>query len=242
VVEPFVLKNEPAYPILCQGTHGAYSSGGVPHAYLICPEGKVLWSGHPASLSDGDLEGHLKAVDKANRVSTWAFTIQKQLPEIPASLSGLDKMLVKMQFGAALKKVDAVLAKAEGDEKTAVEAVHEFVAKKGTEGLEKAANLARDGKPYKAFVLYGEIESLYKGHDFSAQAKNAAKALTSDKATGLEIAAAEKLAEARKAMALEKDPEDKLKVLKPVLSKKYEETEAGKEAAKLAAELEGQAK
>lgn len=241
-MEPFVLKNSPVYPILCQAQSGAYSSGGVPHAYLVGADGKVLWSGHPGTLNDGDIEEHLKGVEKPNRVSTWAFTLQKQLPEMPASLAGVDKMLLKMQFGPALKKVETVLAGLAGDEKATVEGVRDWIAKRATEGFDKAANLARDGQPYRAFLALGEIETLYKGHDHSKRAKDLAKALESDKVSGLEIDASAKLVEIKKAMALEKDPEDQLKCLKPLLSKKYADTAAGKEAATMASDLEASVK
>lgn len=237
-VQQFVDKHGAKYPILYEAQSGAYSSGGVPHAYLIGSDGKIAWAGHPAGLQHDEIEAQLKKVEKAHRVSTWAFVLQKQMPAVPSAMSGVDKLLEKMQFGAALKKVEAALPKLEGDDKTAGEALREFIAHSGTRGIEKAAEMAREGQPYQAFLQYEQVEERYKGHDLAKQAKDAAKALESDKAAGLEIDAGEKLAGIKKEMASENSADGKLKLLKPLLSKKYAETAAGKEAAKLAADVE----
>jgi hypothetical protein len=237
-VDGFVEALKPIYPILCEASTGAYSTGGVPQAYLIGADGTVVWQGHPAGLKDDDIEEHLKKLEKGDRVSTWAFTLSRQLPPVPEKLAGAQKMLEDMKFGAALKSVEGALARLEGDEKAAGEAVRDWIAKRGRDGIEKAATLHRDGQVYKAFLKYEELEELFKGHDLSKEAKNAAKALKSGKETGLEIKASEKLEQVKKDMAGEKDPEDKLKCLKPLLAKKYADTAAGKEAAKLAEELE----
>ena len=73
-------------------------------------------------------------------------------------------------------------------------------------------------------------------------AKAEIKVLKGDKAHALEIKASEKLEKLKKEMREERKPADKLKVLKPLLSKKYAETLAGKEAAEIAEDLEAKIK
>ncbi len=239
-MDPFVEKYEPIYPILCQagGQLGEYSTGGVPAAYLIGADGKVLWQGHPGDLGDDKIETHLKDVAKKDRVSTWAFVISKSLPPVPDKLSSVQKLLVKMKFGGALKKVESTLPRLEGDDQEAGEAIRAWIEGVGTKGLRVAAAFVEDGQIYKGYLEYEKIEERFKGHDLAKQAKTAAKALKSDKAHALEIKASGKLAKIKKEMAGERKSGDKLKCLKPLLSKKYAETLAGKEAAKLAADLE----
>lgn len=237
-VEAFVAEFDAKFPIQVKAASGDYSTGGVPQAYLIGPEGTILWEGNPAGLSGGTLEEHLKEVEKDNRVSTWSFTLNKVLPPIPDKLKAARKDLDKMKFGSALKKVESVVEKLEGDDKANGETLRDWIAKRGDEPMEKAATLVREGDVYAAYKLYGQVEEDFKGHGLSKQAKDAAKALTKDKAHKLEIKAGEKLDEAKAAMREEKKPEDKLDCLKGVLSKKYAETKAGKEAAAIAETLE----
>jgi len=240
VVEPFVTETEAAYPILCQGRGqiNDYATESVPTAYLIEADGKVAWRGHPGDLQDSDIEEHLKKVDKALRVPSAVYLIKRSLPPIPEKLSAMEGLIEKMKFGDALKKTEAALAKMEGEEQEAGEKLREWLANRATQGLEKAAAFVEEGQIYKGFRLYEEIEDQFKGHDLSKQAKDAAKALKSDKQNALEIKASEKLEKIKQEMAGERKAEDKLKCLKPLLAKKYEETLAGKQAAAMAADLE----
>lgn len=236
-VQTFVEKYEAIYPILYKGQTGAYSTGGIPSAYLIAPDGTVAWQGHPASLGSDEIETALKQVAKPDRVSTWAFALSRQLPEMPDSLAGIKKLLVKMKFGAALKKVESTVAKLEGAEKEAGEAVRAWIAKSGEDGLEKAGELVRENQIYKAYLMYGDIEDRFKGHGIAKQAKGAAGAIKKDKAQKAELKASEKFEKIKKEMRGERKVEDKLDCLKPMLSKKLADTLAGKQAAKMAEDL-----
>jgi hypothetical protein len=217
---------------------GQYSTGAVPAAYLIGGDGKIVWSGNPGALKDDLVETQLKELDDEHQVSTWSFMIAKSLPVIPAKLAGITKLLEKKKFGGALKKVESALPKLEGGDQEAGEQIRAWIEGVGTKGIEDGAAFVADGKIYKGFLEYEKVEDWFKGHDLAKQAKTAAKALTSDKANGLEIKASEKLVKIKKEMAGERKAEDQLKCLKPLLAKKYAETLAGKEAAELAAGLE----
>lgn len=239
-MQAFVDELGATYPIFAQtgGGLNAYSTGGVPSAYLISAEGKVVWQGHPASLSEDLIEAELKAIEKDRRISTWAFNITRTMPEVPEALSSHTKNIIKGKFGASLKAVEKAVEKLEGDEKAQGEALRDWLAGVATGRMEKAAGMVTDGQVYAGFKIYGEVEDLFSGHDLGKTAKEAAKALEKDKATGLEIKASETLEKIKKEIAGERKAEDKVKLLKPLLSKKYEETAAGKEAAKLAGEFE----
>ena len=210
----------------------------MPSASLIGPDGTVVWQGHPGSLSDDEIETQLEEVEKANRVSTWAFLISSQIGALPDALKGVKKLLEKMKFGAALKKVEATLGKLEGDDAEAGERVRAWIAQSGEGGIEAASGLVRDGQIYKAYLKYEEIEDRFKGHDLSKQAKAAGGALKKGKETKLEIKASKKLEDIKTEMRGERKAEDQLALLKPMLSKKYADTLAGKQAAEMAAELE----
>jgi hypothetical protein len=238
-VQAFVDQLGATYPIFAQaGGTGPYSTGGVPSACLISAEGKIVWAGHPGSLSEDQIDTELKNVDKDRRISTWAFNLTRTMPEVPEALDKDAKNLMKGKFGATLKSVEKAVEKLEGDDKAKGEALRDWISGVATKRMETAAGLVSDRQVYAGFKMYGEIEELFNGHDLGKQAKDAAKALEKDKVNGLEIKASEKLEEIKKEIANERKAEDKLKCLKPLLAKKYEETAAGKEAAKMAEELE----
>ena len=240
-VDGFVDELGPEYPILVRAQSAAYSTGGVPNAYLISANGTILWHGHPGTLQDDDIEAGLKDVAKEDRVSTWSFTLAKQIPTVPDKLSGAMKDLEKKKFGKALKEVESKLEKLEGADKEAGQTMRDWIAKNASTEMERADKLVEEKQIYKAYLLYGDLEERFKGHEVSKQAKAKAKDLKKGKETGLEIKASEKLEKVKAEIRGERDAEHKLKALKPMLSKKYAETMAGKQAAELAKELESKA-
>jgi len=44
---------------------GPFMGNGVPRTYVVGPDGKILWKGHPASLNSGVLKDALKGVKKS---------------------------------------------------------------------------------------------------------------------------------------------------------------------------------
>ncbi|MHC5050402.1 MAG: peroxiredoxin family protein, partial [Planctomycetota bacterium] len=59
-VGEFVIANAITYPVGIAKKTQDYGSGGIPHAYLISPAGKVVWDGHPAALQNGQIEKLLR--------------------------------------------------------------------------------------------------------------------------------------------------------------------------------------
>ncbi len=232
-IEAFVAKHDAKYPIFCSTKVNDYSGTGIPRVALISADGKVLFVGSPSGVSNSMIERALKDVSKPNRISTWAFTINKALPDVPEKMSAVVKDLAKKKFGAALKRAEGIAPKLEGDDKANGDTVVEWIRKRATDNMDQAATLVSEGKIFAAHNLYETIEDEFKGHALSKEAKAACKELLSDKANKLEVKAGEKFealkAEARK----ERTAEKKIDVLKAMLSKKYAETEAGKAAAKL---------
>ena len=207
-VQAFVDQLGATYPIFAQtgGGLNAYSTGGVPSACLISAEGKIVWAGHPAALSEDQIDAELKSIDKDRRISTWAFNLTRTMPEVPESLDKDAKNLMKGKFGATLKSVEKAVEKLEGDEKAKGEALRDWIAGVATKRMETAAGLVGNNQVYAGFKMYGEIEDLFNGHDLGKQAKDAAKALEKDKETGLEIKASEKLEEIKKDPSLRRIP------------------------------------
>lgn len=61
IVKDFQKGTPMNYPNgIAKGLVQKYGVSGIPHAFLIGKDGKLLWSGHPMQLTDAILEGALK--------------------------------------------------------------------------------------------------------------------------------------------------------------------------------------
>ncbi|MBK8098960.1 MAG: TlpA family protein disulfide reductase [Planctomycetes bacterium] len=56
-VRPFAEQNGMTWPVaVAEGAMKAWQVRGVPHAFLIGPDGKIAWTGHPGALQDKNIE------------------------------------------------------------------------------------------------------------------------------------------------------------------------------------------
>ncbi len=219
-IEGFIEEFDAKYPILVDAGNAMddYGAGGYPSPFLIAPEGAVVWAGHPAGLTNEIIEEHIGGV--------------QLLPEIPKSLRSVEKDMKKGKYGGALKKVEALITKGKlpDEDKDIAEKMRALIDGIASKGLERASKDLREGKIYKAFLAYEDIERKFKGHEYNKKAKAEVKRVQANDTYKTEIKASAKWAKikpqlkdlpAKKALAL----------LKPLLSKKYENTKAGKAAA-----------
>lgn len=65
-VEPYLEQNDITNVIIGAGSSagGAYGVSGIPHSFLIGPDGNVAWHGHPSEVSKSLLKGVLKGAKK----------------------------------------------------------------------------------------------------------------------------------------------------------------------------------
>lgn len=236
----FVEKYEALYPVFAEGRANDYSTGGVPSAALIAADGTVAAVGHPNELKEDMIEEQLGKVAKDDRVSTKAFLISRALPPLPDKLSKIEKDLLKDKYGKALTTVEKTLDKLPDEDKEVGEKIRVWIEKKGTDGLESAARLLEKGKIFAAYRGYEEVEDLFKGHDISKRAKSEIAKIKKDKAMKLEVKAGEKWEKIQEELREARTPKDALKAIAPLCSRKYAETEAGKEAAELEKKLQAQ--
>ncbi|MHC4338852.1 MAG: hypothetical protein ACYSX0_01380 [Planctomycetota bacterium] len=85
------------------GTHSrdGYGSGGIPHAYLIGPDGTVAWHGHPARLQDSEIQSLLRKAQK--------FYLDPTGPEVKAAADAFrkGKLSKAEQLAKAMEHRDA---------------------------------------------------------------------------------------------------------------------------------------
>ena len=107
-----------------EGTSVAYMAGipGIPHAFLVGTDGKVVWHGHPLELDDvldrvlsgtfnpeiPKLEAQLQKANEANDAEAFAATVDKLLALAPTTSRYYEMKLGVLQF----KHADATAVKA----------------------------------------------------------------------------------------------------------------------------------
>lgn len=100
---------------------------GIPHAFLVNPQGKIVWDGHPGSLTDKDIERALGGA------------LPRPLFDLPASAGALKAALVKRNYAAALAEAGKL---SEADGGPALKAVVQGLI---TGRVEAMRNAIKDG-------------------------------------------------------------------------------------------------
>ena len=78
---------------------GRLGVSGIPRAFLIDPQGKIVWDGHPSSLDE-------KTIEKA-----LSGALPKPLFEFPSSASAVRTALTKGSYATALSEADKMSEK-----------------------------------------------------------------------------------------------------------------------------------
>lgn len=228
-IDGFVEQTEAAYPIVIESTDSirSYGGSGYPTAVLIGADGRILSTDHP---SEQAIEAALENV--------------RMLPEFPKSLSSIRKAMKKDKYSDALKKLDKLLAadKLPEDEQKTGQEVADWITWFGESSFEGAEKDRDSGSVFSAYRTFTYMSKAFKGHELGTKAKDAGTAIMKDKALKLEVKAGEKLDTIRAEIASASSAKKALKCLKPLLSKKYADTKAGKEARGIADKLEEQVK
>lgn len=141
--------------------HSAY-----PHAALIDPKGVVVWTGHPSSLTNGEIEKHIKGASKFISYG-WSDEFQP-----------VAKAVGKREFAKAVAEVDKLAAKgvaAAADVKSAVIGLLDAELA----GMNKALE---GGDFYAASAVASALDGKLKGLSQEATVAAVLTRLTTDKA------------------------------------------------------------
>lgn len=226
-VERFIEEFEARYPTVVEKTNSmrAYGRTSVPSAFLINSNGRILWLGHPGNLQDTTID---EAIENTKILPAW-----------PNALKAAKKSFLKDKYAEALSKVAKELGNDRlGEEDTAAaEGIRDWLTWYGESTLEGAKKDSEASHYYEASATYEHLVALYKKHETATKAGAALKELLSDSDRKREVKAGKKLAKILEAIK-DLKPKKALKKLKPMLSKRYEETAAGKKAAQIAEQLE----
>jgi hypothetical protein len=218
-IEPFIAEKGITYPVgLSTDVLGIYGGGGIPHAYLIGPDGVVLWEGHPSSLQKEQIE-------QAVRLT---FSLRKVAPELKQAAAAFEKGKL------AEARTLALAAKAKGGR--LVEEDADYIAARVDEIVAAWKQAAEKADCIDAIDALARIQKHLPGTEDAKAAAAKEKEIRADPAAQTELAAWAKLEKIRADLErAEGDP----KKLKPIRKKleKLIETDGATKAAKSAQQL-----
>lgn len=202
VVQKFVKDQKLTYPIGIDSggkTKRGFGVRGIPQAYLINVDGRVIWEGHPGAKELAQqLEDEL--------IQTNTYVPKKPLPK---SLEKVADQLKSGAFAEAIKLARAVEGAA--DE---VKGLLEDLAVKAKARLARANKLhADEGRTYEASLILQDIVTRYAGIDEAQQAKATLDQWKADPAVAAALPLSQTFYEAEQAEAKGNDAGAKAKYL-----------------------------
>jgi hypothetical protein len=153
---------------------------------------------------------------------------------IPEKLKPIARDIEFGLYDPAVGDLAALVQKGSKDLQEAAAAMYEKVKPMAESGLERAKAYEGDGKKYLAYVEYGKVAAGFKKTDYEKTASAAIALLAKDKEVKDELAAKQMLDQAKALLASNKKAErEAAPGVLAALQKKYPNSEAAKEAAKL---------
>lgn len=215
------------YPVSTNGANNYDTGGGVPHAWLIGPDGKVLWEGNPAGargVMDKMIEDEVK---KVKYPGLGRATISKALDKAANYFKTKD-------WAKARAEAKKVAASSSADETTKADA--EYVAERATKlaagWMAQAAAQEKDRRYLAAKRIYAAIAAQFKGEEEGNAAAAKVKEIDGNKDIKKDIDAAEAF-EKLEAAAKNMSPEQRKATL-AAFAKKWDGTKAAEDAASAA--------
>jgi len=227
-VEPFILEKGITYPVGISKDRSGYGGGGIPHAYLIGPDGVVVWQGHPASLSEGEIE-------KATR-KTKDFYVRKVTSELKPAASAFEKG--KLNEAKAL----AEAAKAKGGDADVTTDADYILARVNqflsfwNKTVEQAS---AEGRYDDVLDALEKIQKHFPGTDEASLAATKEKELKADPTVKAELDAWKKLDKLIEGVRKAEGDPKKLKPIQKKLEKFIEQNGASKAAKRAQQVLDG---
>lgn len=218
-VEGFVKDQAITYTVgISTDALGVYGGGGIPHAYLIGPDGVVTWEGHPGNLPESEIE----------KVLRNTFNLREVAPELKPAAEAFEKG----KFAEARSLAEAAKEKGGRD----VESDSAYILERIDGIVSMWKQTAEQGAPLDQLEALGLIQEHCPGTEEAAAAATKEKELRADPKVKAELDAWKKL---DKLVDAVRKAEGDAKKLKPVQKKleKFIETYWSTTAAKRAQQI-----
>jgi hypothetical protein len=126
---------------------------GIPHVFVLDPDGKIAWRGHPGDLQEKTITDLLTRVKPS-----WPPVPRFLKPSPDSKVAALEQQASAGKVGSAVKS----LAKLTSD---AAKTSNDHIAAWKTEQDTALDKLATDGDVYGAWQLADALAEAYKGSD-----------------------------------------------------------------------------
>jgi len=227
-VEPYLAQLDVTSVIVGSGSNanGAYGVSGIPTSFIIGPDGKIAWQGHPSSVSKGVLKDILKG---AKKPSGGMFGVRTDF-EVDARVKKAQGLAADGKLGSALTDLTAILADAKATEqqKTDAAAVRDAIVRHTDTLANTAENLLKARDVGKAMTIFEAVAKELGSSEPGINAKKRVDAIKADKKLMEELDASkafDKLRESTKTLA-----SDKKRGKYEEFAKKYTGTKAAERA------------
>jgi hypothetical protein len=178
-------------------TMRAYAFKGYPSAALVSPDGKVVWTGHPSTLRDKDIEKNLVGVRMNDKRAGTLYVDA----ELPGKYKNIAKKLASGKLGDGLKALQGALKKCSQNDKASLEDAVQAVEKLAEDELAKAEQAGEEGRWFDAQTAWKRLAKHYPGHEAGKTAKGKLQELKKDKSLKPELEAGKRIAKAKKQIA-----------------------------------------
>jgi hypothetical protein len=207
-------------------TSAKYGVEGIPHSFVIGPDGKLAWHGHPGGLSKGTIESALKGAKP--RVG-GALAIAARA-EAQGRLAPIAQAMQQGQLAKALQSAKAIDAdtKSTDAEKQGAAALTEEIKGHLKSLTGQAERYVSSKDVLRALEIYGLVAKELESFEEGTAAKGRIDAIRKDPALAKELDAAEAFAKLRESTAklASSKRRDKFKEF----AEKYRGTKAGDRA------------
>ena len=216
-----ISAKKPTYGVVKADIGSLYTTNGIPHGWVLDPEGKCIWEGHPANIKNETIEEWIKDLAPG-----------KITKEVSKQLKGAVEAYNKGQFGKAYDEAGKYLADEDAAVKADAEYVNGVVEKRKAFGEAKAKKFRDAGDLTKLVPVLEEEGKAWEGSEYGKACADEAKTVKASK----EFKDCSKAQDALdKLKPKVKDmKEDKAKKALEKIAKDYPNTPAGKEAAEMA--------
>lgn len=138
----------------------AYGVSGIPHVFVVDPEGKVAWEGHPAQLQEDVITGLLKNVRlSASPAPRFAK------PAASEKVARIESGVAMGKVGAGVKALEKLSDDKDAGTASAAKATLATIAEWKGKVDGEIAKQKEAGDVYAAAELAGGVAASYAGHD-----------------------------------------------------------------------------
>jgi len=230
VVEQYAKSNKFEWPIWVDDQRETEKPFGftislqnIYQCVLIDPSGKI----HRIPAEDKGI------ADEVNKYLPQAKMVFDGIA-VPEKLKAIARDLELGQYDPGLAQLASLAQKGPKDVLESAQAMYEKLKPLADQGLERAKAFEGEGKKYLAYAEYAKVAAWFKGTEYEKTATAAMAPLKKDKEVQDELAAKAMLDQAKTLMASSKKADkESAPALLAALQKKYPNSEAAKEAAKL---------